>query len=107
MLSFFFLKVFHFLSGNHPDDMKWGLADGYLMVYKSLLMLGSNIRLDTLSKRISYLSILVGGMLLYWLWEAQLISYFSFPSKRLPFNNLEEFLTKSDKKVTLNHFKCI
>ena len=88
---------------NHPDDMKWSLSDGYLMVYKSLLLLGSNIRTDTLSKRISFLSVMIGGMLLYWLWEAQLISYFSFPSKQLPFNNLEEFLTKSDKKVFCNN----
>ena len=79
--------------------MKWNLTDGYVVIYKSLLMLGSTIRTDTMSKRISYLSVLVCAMLLYWLWEAQLISYFSFPSKRLPFNNLEEFLTKSDKKV--------
>ena len=87
------------ISGNHPNDMKWGLIEGYVLVYKCLLMLGSNIRTDTLSKRIGYLSVLIAGVLLYWLWEAQLISYFSFPSKTLPFHNLEQFLTNTDKKV--------
>ena len=82
--------------------MKWNLTNGYVVVYKAVLLLGANIRTDTLSKRISYLSVLACGMLLYWLWEAQLISYFSFPSKGLPFNNLEEFLAKSDKKVSEN-----
>ena len=62
-------------------------------------MLGSNTRADSLHKRISFLTILLAGILLYWLWEAQLISYFSFPVKSLPFNNLEEFLAKSDDKV--------
>ena len=82
--------------------MKWNLADGFVIVYTSLLLLGADIRTDTLSKRISYLSVLVCGMLFFWLWEADLISYFSFPSKRLPFNNLEEFLTYSDTKVSQN-----
>ena len=99
MIHLFLIIYYVVLLDNHPDDMKWNLSDGYVMVYKSLLLLGSNIRTDTISKRISYLSVMVGGMLLYWLWEAQLISYFSFPSRRLPFNNLEEFLANSDKKV--------
>lgn len=87
------------ISGNHPDDMKWGLMDGYALVYKCVLMLGSNIRTDTISKKIGYLSVLIAGVLLYWLWEAQLISYFSFPMKTLPFHNLEQFLERTDKKV--------
>ena len=82
--------------------MKWNFTDGYVVVYKCVLVLGSNIRTDTFSKRICYLSVLLCGMLLYWLWEAELISYFAFPSKRLPFNNLEEFLANSDKKVSEN-----
>ena len=38
-------------------------------------------------------------MLLFWLWDAQLINYFTVPLQKLPFNNLEEFLAKSNKKV--------
>ena len=98
----FQLEIFFYFSDNNPNDMKWNLADGFVIVYTSLLLLGSDIRTDTLSKRISYLSVLVCGMLFFWLWEADLISYFSFPSKRLPFNNLEEFLTYSDTKVSQN-----
>lgn len=59
----------------------------------------NNIKTLTLSKRISYLSIVIGAMLVYWWWEAMLITYFSFPLTTLPFNNLEELITKSDKKV--------
>jgi hypothetical protein len=38
-------------------------------------------------------------MVLFWLWRAVLICYFSDPKISIPFNNLEELLTKSDKKV--------
>ena len=62
-------------------------------------MLGSDMRNDTLRARISCVTILVAGMLLWWLWEAMMISYFAVPSKAVPFNTIEEFLTKSDKKV--------
>ena len=62
-------------------------------------MLGVTENIDTVRKRIVYFSIFFGGMMLFWLWEAMLISYFSFPIKSLPFKNLKEFVSKSDKKV--------
>ena len=52
----------------------------------------ANLRLYVVSKRISHYSVVIGGMLLFWLWEAQLINYFTFPLNKLPFNSLEEFL---------------
>ena len=85
--------------GNDPANSDITLTDCYVIVYKSILMLGGVDRYNTLSRRISYLTILAAGMLLYWLWEALMISYFAYPSKSLPFYTLEEFLTKSDKKV--------
>ena len=62
-------------------------------------MLGGDMRNNTLRSRLSCISILIGGMLLWWMWEAMMISYFAIPSKVFPFNTLEEFLTKSNKKV--------
>ena len=60
------------------------------------------MKIDNLRVRIVMLTIMSCGMVFYWLWEAQLISYFSFPSKSLPFHNLEEFLTETDKKVFIS-----
>ena len=71
----------------------------YVAVFKALLGMGFSVRTDTLGKKLSYLSIVIGSMSIFWLWEAMLITYFAIPSKSLPFNNLKEFLTKSDKKV--------
>ena len=45
------------------------------------------------------------GMVLYWLWEAMLISYFSLANMILEFNNLEELLLKSKSKVNYNKFR--
>ena len=84
--------------GNQPIKTP-GIGDSFAVLFKSLLMLGVNEKIDTIRKRIVYFSIFFGGMMLFWLWEAMLISYFSFPIKSLPFNSLEEFVSKSDKKV--------
>ena len=62
-------------------------------------MCGWTITPQLLRKRITILSVTIGGMLCYYLWEAMLISYFSTPTTSLPFNSLEGLLTKSDKKV--------
>ena len=75
------------------------LLEAYLTVYKSLICLDSNLKLHAASKRICYFSVVLGGMLVFWLWEAQLINYFTVTLQRLPFNDLEEFLSKSNKKV--------
>ena len=76
------------------------IGESYVITYQSLLMLGYNTTANSLSQKITLLFIFFGGMILYWLWEAMLISYFAFPSKALPFYNLDEFLTKSDQKVS-------
>ena len=48
---------------------------------------------------ISCLSIMIGALLFYKLWDAELISNFAMPAKKMPFNNLEEFIFKTNKKV--------
>ena len=90
--------IFSFIA-KCEDPNYWSITDCYSVTYRSFLMLGSSMAVDSHQRKIAYLSIMIMGMISYWLWEAQLISYFSFPSKSLPFNNLEEFLEKSDNKV--------
>ena len=77
------------------------LFDGYVSLFNSVLLLGLRTQPESLRGMISCFSIMIFGMLFYWLWEAELISYFSVPVKKLPFNNLEEFITKTDKKLLL------
>ena len=72
----------------------------YVLVYKSLLMLGVSSPPRKIRKQITFLSVTTSSMLLFFLWEAMLISYFSTPLKFQSFNSLEEFLSKTDKKVS-------
>ena len=68
-------------------------------MYRSLL----GLRLTTATKsqrnRLAFASVLISGMWLFWLWRAVLISYFAEPKTLLPFQNFEELLYRSDKKV--------
>ena len=80
----------------------YSLSDCYCLVYKSLLLLGWTTTLKKTRKRITFLSVLTGSMLFYYLWEAMLISYFSTPKTFIPFDSLDGLLTKSDKKVQHN-----
>ena len=62
--------------------------------------------MKSLAQEISFLSVMVAGMLIYWLWEAMLISYFSLPNIALPFNSMEELVTKSNLKANnFSHHK--
>ena len=64
-------------------------------------MLGSSSTPRKMRKQIAFISVVIMSMLFYYLWEAMLISYFSTPFKFQPFNSLEEFLLKTDKKVSI------
>ena len=48
--------------------------------------------------RIFFLAIMVGGSLIFWHWEAMIISYLAVRVPAIPFRNLEELLRLTDKK---------
>ena len=74
----------------------------YVAMFRSLIMIHNFETHDSkIRTRICSLTIMVCGMLIYWLWEADLISHFAFPSTALPFTTLKGLLDNSDKKVTL------
>ena len=93
------LWVSFFVAGNEYEHDDYSLSDSYSIVYRSLLKMGLNNTPKNLRKRITFFSVLFGGMVTYYLWEAMLISYFSSPKTSLPFDSLQGFLTHSDKKV--------
>ena len=78
---------------------RYSLANCYCIVYKSLLMMGWGNNPRRARFRIVFLTIVLSSMIVYYLWEAMLISYFQTPKTVIPFSSLEEFLSKSDKKV--------
>ena len=89
----------YFSAGNYQTEKPMRLGDCYSLMYRSLLMLGTNEVAGTLRKQIVFFTIFVTGMFIYLIWEAMLISYFTVPTRLFPFNSWEEFLTKTDNKV--------
>ena len=76
----------------------------YVAMSSSLIMISTSGSNDFENrKRICNLTIMMCGMLMYWLWEAQLINDFAFPSTGLPFLSIKGLLEKSDKKVCRNY----
>ena len=53
------------------------------------------------SNRIAFASVIVAGTLIYWHWEAMVISYLAVRTTQLPITTLNELLTKSNYKVEL------
>ena len=98
MLIHIEILVLESLQRSHTFTLR-NLCDVCLTLCKALLLKNANVRSNVLSMRISHLSVVIGGMFLFWFWGAQLKSYLTSPLKTLPFQNLEEFLTKSNKKV--------
>ena len=80
------------------------MSENVNIVFRSVLMLGCDTVPDSFRSRIVFIVVLIMGMVLYWLWEAMLISYFSSANIILEFNNLEELLTKSKTKVNENSY---
>ena len=83
--------------GKPPTLLEW-----YAITFLALLRKGYNMKNSNRRTKITYISILLFGMVLFRLWKAMLISFFSVPSRTFPFHSLEEFLSKTDKKVNVS-----
>ena len=68
-----------------------------ILLYISLL--GDIDILDTVNL---FFSVMLASVLLYWHWEAMLISYLATRVIVLPFNNIDELVKTSSFKIALN-----
>ena len=78
------------------------LGNCYCFLSKTLIMQGSTVMPTLYSNRIAFASVMIGGMLIYWYWEAMVISYLAVRTIQLPIITLEEIVKKSNLKV---HYK--
>ena len=62
------------------------------------------MELETL-KDLIFFRIIVAGMLLFWHWEAMLISYLAARKTVLPFENVEELVRTSNFRIALHEGK--
>ena len=71
-------------------------------------MLGYETRHGSDSTKLQCIAVVVCGMFIYWSWGAMLISHLAVPLRTFGFNNLEQFVANTNKKVRswnkiLNH----
>ena len=87
--------------GHQLDDEPWKFTTCIILTLRSLILLGSDETLSTDRKRALGVTVMMGGMVLYWLWESCLTSYFLLPKQNFGFQSVEEFYTNTNKKVYL------
>ena len=90
----------------------YSLFESYVFVVSSMLNLGYVLKSDKIQNRIALASVVIGGMLIFYHWEAELTSHLAFKITDLPFNNLHELSQDSKFKfivakgpVHLDYFK--
>ena len=79
------------------DDLR--LSDCYCLAYKTVLMQGWSKTPQSYQNRIAFACVMIAGMLLYWHWEAMVISYLAVRTVQLPIITLEDLVKKSNLKV--------
>ena len=69
MINSYLIGSFYSIE-KHQHHQHWTLFDSFVLTYRSLLMRGSHDILDTDRKKTIAISMMMGGMILYWIWES-------------------------------------
>ena len=56
------------------------------------------------SNRVAFATVICAGAVLYYHWEAMLISYVAVRKTKLPFTTVDEFSQNSDYKVNMRYY---
>lgn len=92
--------MFSFIGKKPTNTDSFSIMDNYIIVMLSLLMqTWKHIAPKSTRKRIAFITVITAGMLIFFIWDAQLISYLSTPHYHLPFHSLHELLKKTNYKV--------
>ena len=94
--------VWIFGSVRYRNGEKLTLCDSYVFVAATMVNLGYTLKSNKTRNRVAIASVLIGGMLIYYHWEAQLTSHLASKKAILPFNNLEELSQSSKFKLLLS-----
>ena len=102
-----FICGIFYVSGNDEDSNEYRIGGCFVFVTKTLIMQGNRIMPSRTSNRIAFASILLGGITMYYLWEAMLISYLAVRKVSLPLRTLNDLSKKSEYKVKSNLNYCL
>ena len=85
--------------GQDENASEYELSGCYCFVTKTLIMEGNGVLPRVNSNRIALASVILAAMIIYYYWEAMLISYLAVRKTQLPFTTLEELAENSNYKV--------
>ena len=94
----FFLVIIEWVTANR-DKTRKSIIDCSVNVASSLLNTKNWTIQNQYSGRIAFACIVIGGMIFFYHWEAELIAYMSAKKIDLPFRSLEEFSEKPEFKL--------
>eukprot|EP00094_Tigriopus_californicus_P010031 TCALIF_09674-PA protein Name:"Protein of unknown function" AED:0.38 eAED:0.38 QI:0/0.33/0/0.5/0.66/0.5/4/0/546 len=84
------------------ERQEFTLWKSFVFVLSTLTFVrGLSVTPNQARNRLVFLGILFGGTVIFWHWEAMIISYLAVRIPALPFNNLEELLSQTNKKILI------
>ena len=90
----------HCNPGDEPDREEFKLSKSYKFVIGAMTIARPwSHTPKSLHNQVAFFTIILAGGLVYWHWEAMLISYLSVRTITLPFRSLEDLLYNTDYKV--------
>ena len=95
-----FLFDFRF-GGQDPVFYEFTLGKSYTYLCSTLTMRGWDVLPSKLAAQVALFSLLFFGTMMYWHWEAMLISYLATRVVVLPFNNIPELVANSQFRILL------
>ena len=87
------------ISGYDEYGDFFNLGDSYCFLLKSMIMLGNKVMPGSFSNRISFITVMLASILIYYHWEAMVISYLAVRTTQLPIITLQDLVKNSNLKV--------
>ncbi len=85
---------------DHDENSnEYELSDCYIFVTTTLIMQANIVIPKANSNRIAFSAVLLAAMVIFYYWEAMLISYLAVRKTQLPFSTLDELAENSNYKV--------
>ena len=112
MILFHFYFSFTRFGGKDPEYPEFTLGKSYIYLSSTLTMRGWSDLPSKLAAQIAVISLIFFGMMMWWHWEAMLISYLAEKRISLPFIDLSDLMANTQFRIILltgsiheDHFK--
>ena len=87
--------------GKDPAYHEFTFGKSYIYLLSTLTMRGWSVMPSKTATQLALFSLLFFGTMMFWHWEAMLISYLATRVIVLPFNNIPELVSNSQFRISL------